>query len=490
MGLEFGECVMWRRRPVGSNLAKLAVLWDVGVYLGVKGSTGEIIIGNGDGVWRTRTVRRRPEELRWRAEEIEKIKGLPWDHEGEKKEDKVVKLERLPEELMQQEKGDHQGGVETGVCVRHEAGGLREVRLQPRLPGMPGFANGHHQAEATPQCRQRMEKEMGELERVKNAKRRREEFLEKVTVPADGEVVDEDSVKKTSKNYDIKIDDDEMTLDGRAASSGIDSERKRTWQEIDGQDSASKSKKEKHEFDKEGDVDMGAMEVNIEEDERSKWEYDEDQDGEFDPKLPKGARLEEVNFMQNIGVWEPSTWEECMQKTGKAPITTKWVDVDKGRDGEVLIRSRLVARENKNDERNFDVFAATPPQEMKRLLFRMARVKGSLGGNDKDGQVKLMYIDVKKAHLNDDDFAYITLPKKVGGGVGRLRRWLYGMRPAASAWEEHYAANLKNEGYERGRAAPTAFTNKETGVRVVVWGDDFTFLGRERYLKEIGAKMG
>ena len=58
----------------------------------------------------------------------------------------------------------------------------------------------------------------------------------------------------------------------------------------------------------------------------------------------------------------------------------------------MLIRSRLVARDfkNKNDERNFDVFAATPPLEMKRLLFRMARVKGSVGGNDKDGQVKLM----------------------------------------------------------------------------------------------------
>ena len=91
--------------------------------------------------------------------------------------------------------------------------------------------------------------------------------------------------------------------------------------------------------------------------------------------------------------------------------------------------------------------------------------------------------------VDDDDFAYITLPKEVGGGVERLRRWLYGMRPAASAWEEHYAANFKSEGYERGRAAPTAFTNKETGVRVVVWDDDFTFLGRERYLKEIGAKM-
>ena len=63
------------------------------------------------------------------------------------------------------------------------------------------------------------------------------------------------------------------------------------------------------------------------------------------------------------------------------------------------------------------------------------------------------------------------------------------MRPAASVWEVHYAANLKNEGCERGRAAPTANTNKESGVRVVVWGDDFTFLGRERHLKEIGAKM-
>ena len=94
-GLEFGVCVMWRRRLVASNLAKLAVLWDVGAYLGVKGSTGEVTIGDGDGVWRTRTVRRRPEELRWRAEEIKKIRGLPWDREGEKKEGGVVKMERF-----------------------------------------------------------------------------------------------------------------------------------------------------------------------------------------------------------------------------------------------------------------------------------------------------------------------------------------------------------------------------------------------------------
>ena len=41
----------------------------------------------------------------------------------------------------------------------------------------------------------------------------------------------------------------------------------------------------------------------IEEDEWCEWEYDDGNDSEFDPKLLKEARLEEVNFMQNIGVW-------------------------------------------------------------------------------------------------------------------------------------------------------------------------------------------
>ena len=36
MGLEFGEAVLWRRRPVGNNLAKLSIAWERGVYLGIK----------------------------------------------------------------------------------------------------------------------------------------------------------------------------------------------------------------------------------------------------------------------------------------------------------------------------------------------------------------------------------------------------------------------------------------------------------------------
>lgn len=116
-----------------------------------------------------------------------------------------------------------------------------------------------------------------------------------------------------------------------------------------------------------------------------------------------------------------------------------------------------------------------------------------MGGSDDDGPVKLLFIDVNKAHLNGEvtegEYEYIALPNEAGGGVGRLKRWLYGMRPAASAWEDDYTAMMKEAGFDRGRAAPTAYFNRETGVRVAVWGDDSTFLGRERHLREMAKRM-
>ncbi len=46
-----------------------------------------------------------------------------------------------------------------------------------------------------------------------------------------------------------------------------------------------------------------------------------------------------------------------------------------------------------------------------------------------------------------------SLPVEATGGEVRLKRRLYGMRPAASAWEEH-AEKLQQNGYERGFAVP------------------------------------
>ena len=53
-GLEFGDGVLWKRRREGGPLGKLTCMWENGIYLGMKGTTGEIIVGNKAGIWRTR----------------------------------------------------------------------------------------------------------------------------------------------------------------------------------------------------------------------------------------------------------------------------------------------------------------------------------------------------------------------------------------------------------------------------------------------------
>ena len=70
-----------------------------------------------------------------------------------------------------------------------------------------------------------------------------------------------------------------------------------------------------------------------------------------------------------------------------------------------------------------------------------------------------MYLDKKKAHvipLCEQD-VYVELPGEAeveDDECGRLIHWLYGCRPAAQAWEEHYSALLKNHGFKRLKSVP------------------------------------
>ena len=130
-----------------------------------------------------------------------------------------------------------------------------------------------------------------------------------------------------------------------------------------------------------------------------------------------------------------------------------------------------------------DIFAAMPPLEAKKLLFRKA-----VGGrkelrNGEWCQQKIMLIDVKKAHLygelEDHESAFVLPPdgECEQGKCWRLRRWLCGMRPAASAWEKHFSKTLVDMGFANGVTAATVFC--------VVHGDDFTFLGWEEDLHDV-----
>ena len=63
----------------------------------------------------------------------------------------------------------------------------------------------------------------------------------------------------------------------------------------------------------------------------------------LDTELVEAARGKELEYFASKGVWYLRRREEAYQKTGRPPITVKWIDVNKGDDEHPNYRSRLVA---------------------------------------------------------------------------------------------------------------------------------------------------
>ena len=90
IGLEFGEKVNFRRIAVGARMAKLDSLWSDGVFLGYRTVSGEVVVGTADGVYKTRTVQRKPLEHRWGSANLDMVGGVPWRTSPAEKEDEEV----------------------------------------------------------------------------------------------------------------------------------------------------------------------------------------------------------------------------------------------------------------------------------------------------------------------------------------------------------------------------------------------------------------
>jgi hypothetical protein len=212
--------------------------------------------------------------------------------------------------------------------------------------------------------------------------------------------------------------------------------------------------------------------------------YDEITGATLPPDLVKKARAEEVDFMLEWGVWERVPVAECWRDTGKAPIGSKWVDVNKGDAANPVIRSRFVVKEIATYKTD-DFFAATPPLEAFRLLL-------SLAASDAQ-DIKIEVLDARKAHLHAyaDRLVYTQLPpeKAEPGYCARLVRCLYGTRDAPKRWEAFLAEQLIALGFAKGRASPCCFFHAHLGVRCIVHGDDFVLSGCAAALDEVKARM-
>ena len=66
---------------------------------------------------------------------------------------------------------------------------------------------------------------------------------------------------------------------------------------------------------------------------------------ELDPGMVAKAREEELLTADKMGLYDVVDLKECWQRTGKPPISTRWIDINKGDEQNPIMRSRWVARQ-------------------------------------------------------------------------------------------------------------------------------------------------
>ena len=69
---------MFRRVPVPGRLGKLECSWMCAVMIGYRSISGEYMVANAEGIFKTRTIRRVPLEKRWNKELVEAVAVTPW----------------------------------------------------------------------------------------------------------------------------------------------------------------------------------------------------------------------------------------------------------------------------------------------------------------------------------------------------------------------------------------------------------------------------
>lgn len=204
-------------------------------------------------------------------------------------------------------------------------------------------------------------------------------------------------------------------------------------------------------------------------------EYFDDVTGlKLDSAAVQKARSEEIAGFHKHGVYEKVPLQDTWDVTGNAPVGVGWLDINKGDVGHPGHRSRLVAKEVKRTKE--EEMLAAPPLEAKKALCSLA----TTGTQNSSRPLKLLFIDVKRAYF----FApakrpvYVQLPDEdaTTGMCGRLKKSMYGTRDAASNWEECYSQRLGQYGFKAGLTSPCIMYHEERSIRLVVHGDDFTFL--------------
>ena len=106
-----------------------------------------------------------------------------------------------------------------------------------------------------------------------------------------------------------------------------------------------------------------------------------------------------MTFLKQLGAYKYDTVSDCKAATGKPPVPTGRVDVNKGDVATPLVRCRWVIQETRH-KTNMDTsdpsqtFSATPPYEALRFLISMTMTPIDKSEDD----FVLILMDITRAH--------------------------------------------------------------------------------------------
>ena len=159
----FGECIWWMR-PDSKGEQKLETRWENGVYLGVRTDSGEIIVGNQEGVVKVRTFAVRPQGQQWILEELEQLKGTPWEPIPGKGRIELKSRVNIATDVDGNELKEPEARKEQVRRLKIRREDIMKYGITLGCPGCRAVNRGVKGVNHNEKCRARMEKEISTSE--------------------------------------------------------------------------------------------------------------------------------------------------------------------------------------------------------------------------------------------------------------------------------------------------------------------------------------
>jgi hypothetical protein len=181
LGIEFGESVLWKRRAVGGALAKATCLWEDGIFLGIRGASGEIIVADEKGVWKTRSIQRKPPSERWAEGALEVVRHVPWRVSDS---DPNVDGEKLQLDGMSRKLEEPEVQLQKDVAVAPNRFMIRKEDLErhgysANCQGCRSILRGTARQGHSESCRKRIEEALKDDPRIKLQRIKEKEYVER-----------------------------------------------------------------------------------------------------------------------------------------------------------------------------------------------------------------------------------------------------------------------------------------------------------------------